>query len=133
MIQATVEKQLADGINMQKPQHPKIETFYITGLTYENREFVFAHEIPITVAWDGEGWIYETGEYGVNGFALDQQEANFAYRQTFDACWDNIACAKDNELAQSAREMKAALNSLVATIVPALPSQNKMSLLTGVR
>jgi len=114
MTTATAERLLADHIKVPKPQQPSQQTVYITGLTYENREFTFAREMAVEVAWDGEGWIYEAEQYGINGFARDQQEANFVFRETFDACWEHIAYAEDHELSESARDLKTELRSLVS-------------------
>ena len=91
------------------------KTIRLSKLIYENREFTFAHEMTVKMTWDGEGWSYRSEDYGIEGFALEQQEAEFAFRQDFDACWEHIACAEDSDLHESALPMKTSLRSLVAS------------------
>jgi len=103
---------------LDSPQHhrPKQETIYLTKLTYENREFLFVHEIPVTVTWNGAIWIYESEKYGIEGFETDKDEAYFAFRQDFDAAWENFACEEDSKLSEGAQRQKALLKSLVASV-----------------
>jgi len=112
---ATELKTIGHKPDTPRPQQSKQETIYLTKLNYENREFIFAKEMAVKITWDGEGWSYLSKDYGIEGFALEQQEAEFAFRQDFDACWEHIACAEDNDLHESALPMKTTLRSLVAS------------------
>jgi len=98
----------------QQPNILHEETIYLAGLTYKDREFVFNHEMPVRVTWDGELWDYESEDYNIRAFEEDKQEAFFSFQLVFDACWENIACEEDEKLTKGAQRMKAALKSLVA-------------------
>jgi hypothetical protein len=101
--------------NAHQQNRPFQKTVRISKLVYENREFTFTHEMAVKITWDGEGWSYRLEDYGIEGSALEQQEAEFAFRQDFDACWEHIACAEDADLHESALPMKTSLLSLVAS------------------
>jgi hypothetical protein len=96
---------------------PKRETIYLTKLTYENREFHFAHETAIEVTWDGELWTYESKNFGIEGFETTRQKADLAFRQTFALCWDHFACEEDDsKLSKKAKQIKTTFKSLISTI-----------------
>jgi len=84
-----------------------------TRLIYENREFVFNYELVVNVRGDENIWVFESEELGLIGFGNDRQDAYTAFCQDFAACWDNIAIADDDTLAEDALDMKAALKALV--------------------
>ena len=88
----------------------------ISTLTYGNREFEFAKKLSITVTKRGTVWIYETKKYNIMGYEENKEDAFFAFRETFDACWEHIACEDDGNLTEGAQKMKAALKSLVTNI-----------------
>jgi hypothetical protein len=114
MTTATAERELIIPIIESPSPHPRQESVRLTSLIYENKEFLFAREMPVTITWDGEAWIYESKENEIIGFDEDQRGADFAFRQDFSVCWENFACEDDGNLSIDAREMKANLKSLVA-------------------
>jgi len=52
------------------------------------------------------GWVFQLDEPELIGFGHKRSEAELAFRQTFVACWDNIAQEDDENLTQGAINMK---------------------------
>jgi len=93
------------------------EMIHLTQLVYENREFTFAREMLVTVTQKGKIWIYETKEPNIIGYEENKEDAFYAFTETFDACWELIACEKDDKkLSPRALRMKTAFKSLVADV-----------------
>jgi len=116
MTTATAERELVIPIAESPLPNPAQETVRLTSLIYENNEFVFAQEMPVKITWNGKIWVYESKEYNIIGFEENQQEADFAFRQTFTACWEEIACEEDCNLTTEAIEWKTRLKSLVTMV-----------------
>jgi hypothetical protein len=83
-----------------------------TELAYENRKFVFNKTMVVRVTREDGGWVFQLDEPELIGFGHKQSEAESAFRQTFVACWDNIAQEDDENLTQGAINMKRTLLAL---------------------
>jgi len=101
----------------RRGRKPKQETIHLTQLVYENREFTFAREMPVTVTQKGKIWVYEAKEPNIVGYEENKEDAFYAFTETFDACWELIACERDDKkLTPRAQQMKTAFKSLVANV-----------------
>jgi len=100
----------------RRGRKPKQETIHLTQLVYENREFTFASEMPVTVTNKDGVWIFESKEFEIIGFDESKEEAFYAFRMDFDARWEYIASEDDCKLTKNARQLKKQLKSLVAGI-----------------
>jgi hypothetical protein len=97
---------------------PVVEALRWTGLTFGDREFVFRRELTVSVTGSEDGWLFESDNPEITGFALERQEALLAFGQDLAACWDHIACETDGHLTQDAIEFKHALRDLVKECRP---------------
>ena len=88
-----------------------------TELAYENRRFVFNKKLVVRVTREEGGWVFRLDEPELTGFGHKRSEADMAFRQTFVACWDNIAQEDDENLTQGAINMKRTLLALAKEIL----------------
>ena len=78
-------------------------------LVYGDRKFVFNKELVIRVTQEEGAWVFKSEQPKLVGFDLELDGAELAFRQTFVACWDNIAQEDDENLTQGAIQMKQTL------------------------
>ena len=103
--------------NALQHQQPHQETIYLAEVTDGNRKFLFGREIAVKVTWDGELWIFEFEDLGIETFHFNKQRAYLDFQEAFGVHWDYFACEEDdNKLSKKAKQLKIVFKTLVASI-----------------
>jgi len=104
-----------DTLDDQQPNILHEETIHLIGLTYKDREFVFNHEMPVRVTWDGRLWDYESEIYNIEGFAENKQEAELSFKDDFVGMWKHVGSDDTDKMTKDAKELRLLLRYLVKT------------------